>query len=78
MSALEIAQRAIVLHLLDPEHPRPWARSELQAALDDIEPSVLAAALTQLSAVGVLRREHEHVRATLATRRLEALGMISI
>lgn len=27
--AHEIAQRGIVLHLLDEQHPRPWTRSEL-------------------------------------------------
>jgi hypothetical protein len=46
--------------------------------LDDIEPSVITAALTQLNAVGVIRCEREHVRASLATRCLDTLGMISI
>ncbi len=42
--ALHIAQRAIVLKLLDEQHPRRWTRSELQRASPDIEPGILAIA----------------------------------
>jgi hypothetical protein len=76
--AHEIAQRAIVLKLLDPEHPRPWTRGELQQASPDVEPQVLAEALTQLAAANVAVQEGEEVRASRCALRLDALGMVSI
>ncbi|HXB64109.1 MAG TPA: hypothetical protein VNV42_04440 [Solirubrobacteraceae bacterium] len=74
----DVAQRAVILALLDRDPPATWTRARLKDTLGDIDPGVLAAALTQLGAVGVIRLDGEHVRASLATRRLEQLGMISI
>ena len=74
----EIAQRAIVLKLLDGEHPRPWTLSELQQASPDIEPGILAEALTQLIACGVAILDSEQIHASRSARRLDTLGMVSI
>ncbi len=76
--AHQIAQRSIVLRLLDERHPHPWTRSELQRTSADIEPSILAVALHQLASSGVAVLDGEQIRASRCARRLDTLGMVSI
>jgi hypothetical protein len=46
-------ERAIVLQLLRDDHGTQWSRTELQAELDNIQPSALAEALERLERHGV-------------------------
>ncbi len=75
---LHITQRAIIIKLLDEEHPRPWTLPELQQASTDIEPHIIAEALALLAAANVALQEGEAIRASQCALRLDALGMVSI
>jgi transcriptional regulator with XRE-family HTH domain len=76
--AYQIAQRSIVLRLLDEQHPQPWTRGELQRASPDIKPGLLAEALAQLAASGIAIIDGEQIHASRSARRLDTLGMVSI
>lgn len=73
-----VAQRAIVLQVLRPDHVEPWTRAELESEIYDIEPLAISDALALLDADGVVNVAGEEVRASRAARRLDALGMVSI
>jgi hypothetical protein len=72
-------ERAIVLQLLRHDHDERWSRTELQAALDNIEPSALAQALERLERHGVaLVPSGEAIVASPCARRLDELELIGL
>ena len=73
-----VAQRAIVLQVLRADHVEPWTRAELESEIYDIEPLAISDALVALHADGVVDIAGEQVRASRASRRMDALGMVSI
>lgn len=70
------AERALVLQVLD--EPGPCSRADLEAALDDIEPSTVDDALRALEAVDILYIGPEQVWASRCVRRIDDLGLIGI
>lgn len=73
-----VAQRAIVLQVLRPDHAEPWTCAELESEIYDIEPFAISDALAVLDSDGVVHVAGEQVRASRAARRMDALGMVSI
>jgi hypothetical protein len=72
-------ERAIVLQLLRDDHDERWSRTELQAALDNIEPSTLAEALERLERHGVaLTPSADAIAASPCARRLDDLELIGL
>jgi hypothetical protein len=72
-------ERAIVLQLLRDDHGERWSRTELQAALDNIEPSALAEALERLEQQGVaLAPTADAILASPCARRLDDLELIGL
>jgi hypothetical protein len=72
-------ERAIVLQLLRHDHGERWSRTELQAALDNIEPSTLAEALERLERHGVaLAPSADAIAASPCARRLDDLELIGL
>jgi hypothetical protein len=72
-------ERAIVLQLLRRDHGERWSRTELQAALDNIEPSTLAEALERLERHGVaLTPSADAIAASPCARRLDDLELIGL
>jgi hypothetical protein len=67
---------AIVLCVLDREHPEPWTVRALDAELGDS--LVVRHAIGELEHAGVLSREGERVWASPPARKLDALGMIAV
>jgi hypothetical protein len=74
----EVAERAIVLQLLQDDHDERWSRIELQAALYDVERHEVTAALEALRQEGTLHLSSDLVWASRCARRLDELGMVSI
>ena len=73
-----VAERAIMLQVLRADHDRRWTLQELQAEVDDIDPSVLQAALGQLVGHGLVLVHEEWMLASRAALHLDALGMVGI
>ncbi len=72
------AQRAILLLLLDDEHPAHWSHSELCEALQNPDPAPLDAAVADLLAHGAVCVEGERVSASPCVRHLDALGLLAV
>jgi DNA-binding HxlR family transcriptional regulator len=73
-----IAERAIVLQVLrDDKDPR-WTLPELHAEADDIDPAVLADALSRLEQHGIVVTCCNAVVASRCAVHLDDLGMVSI
>ena len=67
-------ERAIILQLLRDDHDERSSRTELQAALDSIEPAALAEALQRLEQHGVaLAPSADAIAASPCTQRLDDL-----
>jgi hypothetical protein len=71
------AERAIVLHLLDGDHPRIWTPAELQSALRPTPALTVAAALAALERDGVVCVSVERISASRAARHLDSLDLIA-
>jgi hypothetical protein len=71
-------ERIVLFALLRDERPEQWTRSELEADLYDVDPDAIRGSLMSLGAVGVVRLDGEHVQASPAARRIDALNMISV
>jgi hypothetical protein len=73
-----IVERAIVLQLLRDDHDEQWLRAELEAEVNDVEPSVLRSAIADLERQGVVVAQDEHVLASPCARRLDELGLVGV
>jgi hypothetical protein len=72
------AERLLVFQLLNDDHAERWTREELRDALEDIEPTVVDAALEGLTAAGVAVRDGEHMEASPCARKFDALHLVMI
>ncbi len=72
------AERAIVLQVLREDKDWRWTLAELRAEVYDIDPVVLADALSRLERHGIVVSCGEAVVASRAALHLDALGMVSI
>jgi hypothetical protein len=73
-----LEQRAIIHQLLCDDHTERWTPKQLQRALSDIEPEVIAEALTELEAAGAAWRLDDYVGASHCARHLFGLDLIGI
>ncbi|HEY2536145.1 MAG TPA: hypothetical protein VGI24_04090 [Solirubrobacteraceae bacterium] len=71
-------ERALVSQTLRRDRTGDWLFSELAAELDDAEPLAIHDALANLAQTGVIEITGEDVRASPASRRLDALDMIAL
>jgi DNA-binding HxlR family transcriptional regulator len=71
-------ERAVVLQLLRDDHDERWSRAELEAEIDDVEPSVLSSAIAGLERQGVVVAQGKHVVASQCARHLDELGLVGI
>jgi DNA-binding HxlR family transcriptional regulator len=71
-------ERAIVLRVLDDDHPERWSHAELAAEVSDFEPAVLEEAVERLALDGVIHREGDSVWAARAARCLDELELIGV
>jgi DNA-binding HxlR family transcriptional regulator len=70
-------ERAIVLQLLRDDREQDWSSQQLAAEMD-MQAPMLEHALSSLERDGVLSLEQDAVRASRATCRLDALGLLSV
>jgi hypothetical protein len=75
---LQRVEEAIVLVLLDSEHPERWTFPELEAKLDHHEGLVLRHAAAELAGAGVVVIDGEELWAAPPARHLDSLGMIAV
>jgi hypothetical protein len=68
----------IVLALLRDDRSERWSRAELERELSDIPPAHIDAALSGLTARGVVCRDRDCAWASPCAKHLDALGMICI
>jgi hypothetical protein len=73
-----MAQRVIVLQVLDDEHPEPWTLVELEAESSDLDPRAMRDGLARLAAEGVVILDGEQVRASRCVRHLDQLEIVAI
>jgi hypothetical protein len=73
-----IAERAVVLQVLRDDHEARWTLAELQAEVIDLDPAVLASALSRLGRHGIVVACDKTVLASRCALHLDALGMVSI
>jgi len=71
-------QRAIVAQTLRDDHDARWSRAELETALGRDAPTTIDDALHRLATEGVIEIAGETVRASRATKHLDALEMIAL
>jgi len=71
-------ERAIVLQLLRDDHDERWSRAELEAVVNDVEPSALSGAIAELERRGVVVAQDEHVLASRCARHLDELGLVGV
>lgn len=71
-------ERAIILQLLRDDHDERWSRAELEAEVNDVEPSVLRNAIADLEHQGVVVAQDEHVLASPCARHLDELGLVGV
>jgi len=73
-----IAERSIVLMLVDEEHAVRWSRADIEQELFDVVPEAVGLALEGLRDGGVIELEGEEVWALSAARYLNGLGMLCV
>jgi len=73
-----LAQRVIVLQVLDQEHPERWTLAELIQESPDLDPRAMRDGLARLAAEGVVIRDGETVTASRCTRHLDELEVVAI
>lgn len=71
-------ERAIVLQLLRDDHDERWSHTELEAEVNNLEPSALSRAVECLEQHGVVVALDDRVLASRCARHLDALGLIGI
>ena len=71
-------QRIIIHQLLRDDHTERWTPKQLQRALSDIEPEVIAEAVAELEAAGVAWRLDDYIGAAHCVRHLFGLDLIAI
>jgi len=71
-------ERAIVLQLLRDDHDERWSGAELEAEVNDVEPSVLRSAIADLEHQGVVVAQGEHILASRCARHLDELGLVGV
>ncbi len=71
-------ERAVVLQLLRDDHNERWSRAELEAEVNDVEPSVLSSAIADLECQGVVVAQGEHFLASRCARHLDELGLVGV
>ena len=71
-------QRAVVAQTLRDDHEERWSRAELEAELARDAPTTIDDALHHLEIEGVIEIAGETVRASRATKHLDALEMIAL
>jgi hypothetical protein len=76
--ALWVAERAIVLQVLRKEKDPRWTLAELQAEIDDLDPTALGVAFDRLRVEGLLVDCDDGVVASRAAFHLDDLGMVAI
>ena len=74
----ERAQRAVVLQVLRDDHAERWSRTDLERELDDIPLLTLDRAVVSLAENEVVRVCGNTLCASRCSRRLDALGLISV
>lgn len=76
------AERAIILHLLDPDHDRDWAPGELAHVISEedavLDAEEVEAAAQCLATIGLVENEELVWRAAPALRRLDELELIAV
>jgi len=72
-----LVERAIILQTLRDDHER-WSRAELETELDHADPAEIDDALVHLADRGVITLADGTIRASLAAKRLDQLGMIAL
>jgi hypothetical protein len=72
-----MAQRAIILRLLRPDHGEGWPLDHLQLAMTEVMPAAVSDAIIRLEAGGVVYCLDEFVGASRCTRHLDSLGLIT-
>lgn len=79
---LWIAERAIVLQVLRDDHAELWRLEELEQEVSDLSAESVRQAIRRLGGVGVgvgvLVLGEGECKASRATRRIDALGLVSI
>jgi len=73
-----IAERSIVLMLVDEDHAVRWLRADIERELFDVVPEAIGEALERLRDGGVIELEGEEVWALSAARYLNGLGMLCV
>lgn len=71
-------ERVIVLQVVCDESGEGLSRQQLEAQFDQPDPRDFTDALEQLGAAGVVDISGETIRASRASQRLRALGLIAI
>jgi hypothetical protein len=76
--AVWVAERAIMLQVLREEKDPRWTLTELQAEVDDLDPTALGVAFDRLRVEGLLVDCGDGVVASRAAFHLDDLGMVAI
>jgi hypothetical protein len=71
-------ERIVLFVLLRRAHSERWSRPELERELYDVDPDAIRGSLVSLGAVGVVSLNGEHIEASPAAWRIDALDMICI
>jgi hypothetical protein len=74
----EQAERAVVLQVLRDDHPEWWTLEELTREIEDMLAEIVGEAVRRLAGVGVVVLGEGECKASLAARRIDELGLISI
>jgi predicted transcriptional regulator len=74
------AERAVILHLLDPEHHGQCSRDDLARAINDatIDRTAVEGALARLARLGLVAREGDQWHASRGLVCLDRLGLIGV
>jgi hypothetical protein len=74
----EEVERAVVLQVLRDDHPERWTLEELTQEIEDMPAEIVGEAVRRLAGVGVVVLGEGECKASLAARRIDELGLISI
>lgn len=72
------AERTIVLQFLRDDHDERWSHTELQAEINNTEPSALSSAIERLEQHGVVASLDGYVLASRCALHLDELELVSI
>jgi hypothetical protein len=71
-------ERIVLFALLRAKRPELWTRSQLERDLYEVDSYAIRGALASLGTVGVVKLNGEHVQASPAAWRIDALDMICV